>query len=100
MPIAGENIMQWYHRFQMQFGKSPTDRHMSAPGMPWIPITIADTNDGSLQTPKLHNALNYLAQQPADSTTIATPYIWNGRLTFWFSDNDAAVVFKLALPSL
>lgn len=100
MPAPGEGVGYWYKRFQQHFKISPNDKHMSAPGMPWIPVTIANVHDGAAQTPKLHNALSHLSQTYPPIEGSIPQYIWNSALTFWFTDNDDAVMFKLALPHL
>lgn len=100
MPLPGERIGQWATRFQAHFSALPTEKHLSAPGMPWVAVSIAKAEDGTTQTRKLHNALGFLQEQYPDSDTNAPSYFWPGKLVFWFDDEDCAVLFKLALPNI
>jgi hypothetical protein len=100
MPNPGESVGAWANRFLTAFSVLPTDAHLSATGMPWVQVTIATSADGVDQTPKLHKALGFLNGKYPPDEIVDTPYMWTGKLTFWFSDADEAVLFKLALPNL
>lgn len=97
-PRKGEQVSEWATRFNVTFRTMPTDKHVAATNH-WVGVTIASNADGTEQTAKLHRVLQYLADEFPDEN-IPAPYIWTGKSVFWFTDDDAAVVFKLSLPSI